>query len=163
MRKRLWIVAAAALLGSCLAVAQGQGQGPRPDAGGPNSGRPDAGPNQPPPKPRPPAHRPPPRPPVPRPPYGPRPPHRFLSGGGWRHSLHGPAFLYPPGFAYRSWTTGSILPSVFLSSAYFYDGYAALGLAPPPAGYRWLRYGPDLLLVNVFTGRVADVVDGVFY
>jgi Ni/Co efflux regulator RcnB len=71
--------------------------------------------------------------------------------------------LYPPGFAYRNWTTGSILPSVFLSSAYFYDGYAALGLAPPPPGYRWLRYGPDLLLVNVFTGRVADVVDGVFY
>ena len=56
-----------------------------------------------------------------------------------------------------------MLPSVFLSNAYFYDNYSALGLGPPPAGYRWVRYGPDLLLVNVVTGRIADVVDGAFY
>ena len=162
MRKALWIVAAA-LLSSSLAMAQDQG--PRRDSGGPNSGRHDAGPpHQPAPQSRPPAHRPPShRPPVSRPPYGPRPPHRFLSGGGWRRSIRGPAFRYPPGFVYRSWTTGSILPPMFLAAPYFYDGYATLGLAPPPAGYRWVRYGPDLLLVNTYTGRVADVVDGVFY
>lgn len=161
MRKCLWIVSAVALLGSSLSMAQDQG--PRRDAGGPKPARPDAGsPNQP--ARRAPAHRPPPqRPPVARPPYGPRPPHRFLSGGGWRRSIRGPAFLYPPGFAYRSWTTGSILPPIFLAAPYFYDGYATLGLGPPPAGYRWVRYGPDLLLVNIYTGRVADVVDGVFY
>jgi Ni/Co efflux regulator RcnB len=161
MRKTLWITAAIALLGTSLAMAQDQG--PRHDSGGPNSGRPDAGPpNQP--APRPPAHRPPAhRAAAARPPYGPRPPHRFLSGGGWHHSIHGPAFVYPPGFAYHSWTTGAILPPVFLTSAYFYDGYATLGLGPPPAGYQWVRYGPDLLLVNVVSGRVADVVDGVFY
>jgi Ni/Co efflux regulator RcnB len=56
-----------------------------------------------------------------------------------------------------------MLPSVFLGGAYFYDNYGALGLAPPPAGYRWVRYGPDLLLVNVVTGRIADVVEGAFY
>jgi Ni/Co efflux regulator RcnB len=98
-----------------------------------------------------------------RPPYGRRPPHRFLSGGGWHHSIRGSAFRYPPGFSYRVWTTGAILPSVFLTQAYFFDDYAPLGLGPPPAGYRWVRYGPDLLLVNVYSGRVADVVDGVFY
>jgi Ni/Co efflux regulator RcnB len=59
--------------------------------------------------------------------------------------------------------TGAILPSIFLASPYYYDDYATLGLAPPPAGYRWVRYGTDLLLVNVVTGRIADVVDGVFY
>jgi Ni/Co efflux regulator RcnB len=52
---------------------------------------------------------------------------------------------------------------VFLTDAYFYDNYATLGLAPPPAGYRWVRYGPDVLLVDVRSGRIADVVDGVFY
>jgi Ni/Co efflux regulator RcnB len=86
-----------------------------------------------------------------------------LSGGGWHHSIRGPAFHYPPGFAYRFWTTGAILPAIFLTPPYFYDGYATLGLAPPPPGYRWVRYGRDLLLVNVTTGRVADVVDGVFF
>jgi Ni/Co efflux regulator RcnB len=194
MRKGLWIVAAVALLGSGVAMAQDQGQRPedrgrpgagpganrpgdqqRPGAGRPGGDRPggdrpagdrpNAGPpNRPGPTPRPPTHRPPAsRPPVARPPYGRRPPHRFLSGGGWHHAIRGSAFRYPPGFSYRVWATGAILPSIFLTSAYFYDDYAPLGLAPPPAGYRWVRYGPDLLMVNIYTGRVADVVDGVFY
>ena len=202
MRKGLWIVAAVALLGSSVVMADDQGPRPddrgrpgaqqrpgsnqpgqqqRPGSGRPGSGRPDgdrpggdrpgggdrpdAAPNKPAPGPRPPAPRPPTsRPPAaPRPPYGRRPPHRFLSGGGWHHSIRGPAFRYPPGFSYRAWTTGSILPSVFLTPSYFFDDYAPLGLGPPPAGYRWVRYGPDLLLVNVYTGRVADVVDGVFF
>lgn len=72
-------------------------------------------------------------------------------------------YRYPPGFAYRRWINGAILPPIFLSSAYFYDNYVGLGLGPPPPGYRWVRYGPDLLLVNVATGRIADVVDGAFY
>ncbi|HVW71467.1 MAG TPA: RcnB family protein [Steroidobacteraceae bacterium] len=72
-------------------------------------------------------------------------------------------FRYPPGFAYRRWIAGAILPPIFLSGAYFYDNYPALGLGPPPLGYRWVRYGPDLLLVNVATGRIVDVVDGAFY
>ncbi len=185
MRKGLWIVAAVALLGSSVAMAQEQGQRPddrgrpgagpgpsrhddqqRPGAGRPGGDRPDAGQsNRPGPAPRPPSHRPHSHrpPPGPRPPYGPRPPHRFLSGGGWHHAIRGPAYRYPPGFSYRVWTTGAILPSLFLTPAYYYDDYSPLGLGPPPAGYRWVRYGPDLLLVNVVTGRIADVVDGVFY
>ncbi len=91
------------------------------------------------------------------------PPHHFLSGGRWRPSLRGPVYRYPPGFGYRRWASGAILPSIFLSSAYFYNNYAPLGLSPPPPGYQWVRYGPDLLLVNVTTGRIADVVDGAFY
>lgn len=115
-----------------------------------------------------PSHRPirprPPPPPRPGPPsWGHRPPHHFLSQGHWRPSLHVPVFRYPPGFAYRRWEPGAVLPPVFLAAPYFYDNWAALGLGPPPAGYRWVRYGPDLLLVNIATGRVADVVDGAFY
>jgi Nickel/cobalt transporter regulator len=119
--------------------------------------------SQPPPGARPPAVRPAP-PARPRPPAAyPRPPHRFLSQGRWRPGIHGPVFRYPQGYAYRLWVTGMILPPIFLAPPYFYDGYAPLGLGPPPAGYRWVRYGPDLLLVSVITGRIADVVDGVFY
>jgi Ni/Co efflux regulator RcnB len=32
----------------------------------------------------------------------------------------------------------------------------------PPANYQWVRYGPDLLLVNTLTGEVTDVRYGVF-
>jgi Ni/Co efflux regulator RcnB len=163
MRKSLWIVAGVALLGSSLALAQDQGS--RRDSDRPNSGRPDTSrPDAPKPGPsaqRPPSHRP---AAADRPPHiGKRPAHRFLSGGGWHRSIRGPAFSFPPGFRYQTWATGGILPPVFLAAPYFYDGYATLGLAPPPAGYQWVRYGPDLLLVNVHTGRIADVVDGVFY
>jgi hypothetical protein len=87
-----------------------------------------------------------------------------MSQGRWHRRIRGPLFRYPPGFQYRRWSTGLILPPIFLSSPYYYyDDYSRLGLGPAPAGYRWLRYGPDLLLVNLATGRIADVVDGVFY
>jgi Ni/Co efflux regulator RcnB len=76
--------------------------------------------------------------------------------------IRGPAFIYPPGYVYRRWTAGLLLPAIFLSATYYYDGYASLGLSPPPPGYRWVRYGPDLVLVNLATGRVADVAYGVF-
>ena len=148
MRKGLWIVAGMALLGSSMDVL------PRIKVRGaiqrPNGGRQETDGRR--------HHAPTPE----RPPHiGKRPAHRFLSGGGWHRSIRGPAFRFPQGFTYQTWATGGILPPVFLSASYFYDGYATLGLAPPPGGYQWVRYGPDLLLVNVHTGRIADgVADG---
>ena len=77
--------------------------------------------------------------------------------------IRGPVFHYPRGYHYRRWSIGLILPSIFLSNYYYYDQYASFGLYPPPFGYRWVRYGPDLLLVNMRTGRIRDVVYGAFY
>lgn len=161
MRKILSIAIAASLLATAIAAAQDQPN--RPGDRGPRPETPQ-GAQRPPPKPGHRPSRPSPPPPRPRPPsWGHRPPHHFLSQGRWRPSIRGPAFRYPPGFGYRRWIPGAILPSIFLSGAYFYNDYAPLGLGPAPAGYRWVRYGPDLLLVNVATGRIADVVDGAFY
>lgn len=55
-----------------------------------------------------------------------------------------------------------MLPALFLASTYYYDSYASVGLPPPPAGARWVRYGPDLLLVDVRSGAIIDVAYGVF-
>ncbi|WP_218625028.1 RcnB family protein, partial [Sphingomonas sp. dw_22] len=77
--------------------------------------------------------------------------------------VHGPTYRYPRGYRYRRWTTGLLLPSIFLSSSYYYDDYGALGVGPPPPGYRWVRYGPDLLLIQIRTRRVVDVIYGAFY
>jgi hypothetical protein len=38
-------------------------------------------------------------------------------------------FVYPRGWAYRRWAIGAVLPPLFLAPAYFYSGWAALGLA----------------------------------
>ncbi|HSZ51992.1 MAG TPA: RcnB family protein [Caulobacteraceae bacterium] len=55
------------------------------------------------------------------------------------------------------------MPTLFLTSTYFFNNWAMMGLEPPPPGYRWVRYGPDLLMVEVFTGRIVDVIYGAFY
>ena len=94
-------------------------------------------------------------------------PHERRTGMFWHRGvyharLHGPVFMYPHGWHYRLWRVGAILPRIFIAPDYFYDDYGPLGLQPPPPGYRWVRYGPDLLLVNLRTGAVEDVVQDVF-
>ena len=79
------------------------------------------------------------------------------------HRAHLAPFVYPPGYRYQRWAAGMALPPLFLVPAYFYADWAALGLVAPEAGFQWVRYGPDLLLVNVTTGQVVDAVYGVFY
>jgi Ni/Co efflux regulator RcnB len=117
----------------------------------------------------------PPRPVRPKPPVKPRPPGRPGHGSnkprpphrpGYRppniRPIHRPGWRYPPGYAYRRWTIGLLLPHLFLSQAYYFDDYATYGYGPPPYGCRWVRYGPDLLLVDVNTGRIRDVIYGAF-
>lgn len=83
--------------------------------------------------------------------------------GNWtRPRIHARRFVYPRGYAYRRWAVGALLPRVFLAPAYYYAGYAALGLYAPRTNYQWVRYGPDLLLVNIATGNVIDIRYGVF-
>lgn len=72
------------------------------------------------------------------------------------------AFRYPVGYSYRRWAIGGLLPRAFLVPAYYYSGYVALGLMAPQAGYQWVRYGPDIILVNLRTGNVVDIRYGVF-
>jgi Ni/Co efflux regulator RcnB len=76
--------------------------------------------------------------------------------------VRAPPFRYPPGYAYRRWTVGLVLPDVFLTRAFFWDSYARVGLPAPPARTRWVRYGPDLVLVGIPSGRVLEVAYGVF-
>ena len=115
-------------------------QPPRPGTGGPQIQPPRPG--------RPDVVRPP-RPTHPRPPYhGHRPGHR-------------PPFHYPHGYHYRRWHRGLILPTVFLTTHYYFHSYGAYGLPHPPFGFRWVHYGPDVLLVDTRTGRIRDVRYGM--
>ena len=71
-------------------------------------------------------------------------------------------FVYQSGYAYQRWAVGAILPPLLLAPEYFYPDWDALGLDPPPPYFEWVRYGPDLLLVNVTTGEVADTIYDAF-
>jgi hypothetical protein len=130
-------------------------------------------------------HHPPPARPVPRPaiiPHGPAVVPHVVPGAG-PHVGPGPGghaefvfrgrpfhpvpfarpWIYPPGYGYRRWGIGMVLPPLFLVPTYYYADYAGLGLPPPEPGFQWVQYGPDLVLVNVATGQVVDVAYGVFY
>ncbi len=97
-----------------------------------------------------------------------RPGARQPATNYWRNNrwtnrpVYAPAYRYPTGYGYREWSIGLILPSLFLGSGYYFQSYYDLGLSRPPHGFRWVRYGPDLLLVNTRTGRIRDVRYGVF-
>jgi hypothetical protein len=175
MNRRFLLASTLSLLIPGVGLAQSGGPPGKPGGGHPPSGgghqgggRPPGGSGPPPrpnpnPPPRPPSGggRPPPRP---RPPSYPPGPHHPGAGRppGFR-PVPGPRWRYPPGYRYRRWTIGVVLPSLFLAPAYYYDDYWRMGLEGPPWGYQWVRYGPDLLLVNTRTGRIEDVIYGAFY
>ena len=96
---------------------------------------------------------------------GPGGPHgaQFTYHGRPFNRTHASPFIYPGGWGYQRWGAGMVLPGLFLAPAYYYSDWAGLGLPPPDPGFQWVRYGPDLLLVNVETGQVVDAIYGAFY
>ncbi len=75
-------------------------------------------------------------------------------GGGW----------YPQrGYYYHRWVYGEFLPFGWFGNSYWVSDYWDYGLPVPPYGYNWVRVGPDVLLVRLGDGFVAESVYGVFY
>jgi Ni/Co efflux regulator RcnB len=88
---------------------------------------------------------------------------RYFNFRGRQYSAaRGPAFNYPRGWSYRHWNRGEVLPRLFIGAPYFFD-YGFLGLPPPPPGTRWVRYGPDALLITIRDGRIVDTIYDAFY
>ncbi len=94
--------------------------------------------------------------------FRPAPPN-FRFRGATHPAIRGPIFNFPGGYGYVRFGIGARLPSIFLAPTFYFDDYYTAGLYPPPPGHRWVRYGPDLLLVDLRSGEVDDVVYGVFY
>lgn len=80
-----------------------------------------------------------------------------------QHRFRGGFYRKPPGWYYRRWSYGQILPFAFFASNYWLNDYYAYDLPIPPYGYEWVRYGDDAILVDVRTGMILQVMYGVFY
>lgn len=93
----------------------------------------------------------------------------YWSQGRYPFSYHstrryrGPRWVAPPGFYVRSWSHGDYLPWGWYGASYRLDDWWAYGLPWPPPGFDWVRSGPDVLLVDRFSGRIVQVVRMVFW
>jgi Ni/Co efflux regulator RcnB len=54
------------------------------------------------------------------------------------------------------------LPFGWYQPDYYLD-WAGFGLPAPPIGCEWVREGADAVLVDVYTGEILSVYQGVFY
>ena len=61
-------------------------------------------------------------------------------------------------WSYRPVNVGYRLQPSFYGSRYYISDYGAYHVRAPSRWQQWIRYGNDLLLVNIRTGRVLQVI-----
>ena len=101
----------------------------------------------------------------------------YSSGRGWRDNnwrrnwnhgwngsrYHSPSrYYYPRGYSRGYWNIGVRLPRAYYAPNY-YVNYSTYGLAAPPYGCYWVRIDSDVLLIEIATGEVVDILYGFFY
>jgi Ni/Co efflux regulator RcnB len=79
------------------------------------------------------------------------------------HRFHAGPYRAPLGWRYRRWVFGERLPSIYFGRSFWISDFLAFGLFAPPGGYVWVRYGPDALLIDEYTGEIIQVDYGVFF
>jgi Ni/Co efflux regulator RcnB len=80
-----------------------------------------------------------------------------------QHRFHLGAYRAPYGFYARDWAFGDFLPRGWFGEGYWVGDYLDYDLPYPPPGYVWVRVGGDAIMVDRFTGRIVQVVRGIFY
>jgi Ni/Co efflux regulator RcnB len=80
-----------------------------------------------------------------------------------RSRFHLGVYLDPFGWGYHRWNIGWRLWPSFYSSNYWLDDPYAYRLPYAPWPYKWVRYYDDAILVNTYTGQVADVIYDFFW
>ncbi|OBV11554.1 RcnB family protein [Erythrobacter dokdonensis] len=89
----------------------------------------------------------------------------------WFDFRRGNQFLFRPGpyFApfrshrYSRLQTGFFLDSLFFQPRFFINDPWAYHLPPVYGPYQWVRYYDDVLLVDIYTGEVVDVIHDFFW
>ncbi len=82
----------------------------------------------------------------------------------WQGSRdRGPGYAYPQGYGYRPWTVGYRLPPPYWGQRYWIANPGIYRLPPAWGGTRWVRVGPDALLIRVFDGTIVRAVRGLYW
>lgn len=73
------------------------------------------------------------------------------------------AYAAPRGYRYRPVTVGYRFEPTYYGRNYWVTDYNRYHLARPGYGQQWVRYGNDVVLINLRSGRVATVFNGFFF
>jgi hypothetical protein len=81
-----------------------------------------------------------------------------------RHIYH-PGRYYAPyrNYYYRPISIGFYMDSPFLTNRYWINDPWQYRLPPAYGPYRWVRYYDDVLLVDIYSGEVVDVIRNFFW
>lgn len=87
---------------------------------------------------------------------------------GWRNqnrNFFRAGRYYPPvrGWRYQPFSIGFTLGAPFYASSFWINDPWAFRLPPAYGQYRWVRYYGDVLLVDIYTGEVVDVINDFFW
>lgn len=66
-------------------------------------------------------------------------------------------------WGYHGWGYGAFIPRAFLVDSFFLADFADYDLGPPPPNCEWVQDGPNALLIDIYTGRVIEVIPNAFY
>jgi hypothetical protein len=82
-----------------------------------------------------------------------------------RRLFHAPRYVPPRnyGWGYRAFSVGFRLDPYFFAPTYWLDNPWDYRLPPAYGPYRWVRYYNDVLLVDIETGEVVDVIRDFFW
>ena len=81
-----------------------------------------------------------------------------------RNAFHrGPYYAPYRGYGYNRLGIGIVLDSLFYSRNYWIDDPFDYRLPPTPPGTQWIRYYNDVVLVDVYSGEVVDVIYDFFW
>jgi hypothetical protein len=78
--------------------------------------------------------------------------------------IFSPGRYYAPygGYGYSRLNIGIVLGDLFFGRNYWIDPYY-YHLPPAPPGTQWVRYYNDVVLVDIYTGEVVDVIYDFFW
>lgn len=77
-------------------------------------------------------------------------------------TFRGPAYVGPRGYAYRPIAPGYRFANTYYDRRYWVDPYR-YRLPAAAYGRRWIRYGNDVVLVDIRTGRAVTVYNRFFF
>jgi Ni/Co efflux regulator RcnB len=84
----------------------------------------------------------------------------------WRWSgtrYRGPSYVYPRGYGYQPWGVGYRLPPAYFGNRYWIGNPGHYRLPRAHYGTRWVRVGPDALLIRIGNGIVIQAVRGLYW